>query len=98
MLPKKQSMKKNMAILACLALVSLFLPGITHAGSDSSDKSDNSTTSASWLARNLLISTVSVDNIMNGLITSNPDQNGQSDPRLIQGNSTSKKKPQNGGD
>ncbi len=99
MLAKKKSFKKNMAILACLALVSLFAPDIIHAGSDSSsEKSGESTTSASWLARNLLISTVSVDIIMNGLTTSNPDQNDQSAPRNIQGNSKSKKKPKSGGD
>lgn len=99
MLEKKKSLKKSMAILASVALVSLFLPGLSHAGPDSSSPgSDESTTSPSWLARNLLISAVSLDIIMNGLTISNPDQNDESAPRNVQGNSKSKKKPKDGGD
>ena len=99
MLEKKKSLKKSMAILASVALVSLFLPSLSQAGPGSSSSgSDESTTSPSWLARNLLISTVSLDIIMNGLTTSDLDQNDEAAPRNIQGNSKSKKKPKDGGD
>jgi len=74
-----------MAIPACILLVSLCLP----ASLSSSDaKSKDSTTSMTYYARALLLSTISADLILDGLDTS----------RLIQGNSKSKKKPKEGGD
>jgi len=85
MLTKKKSFKKNMAILTCAALVSLFLP----ASLSPSDKTlKNSTKSMTYYARALLLSAISADLILDGLDTS----------RLIQGNSKSKKKPKTGGD
>ncbi len=33
---RKSSLKKNMAILVCVAFISLMLPDVTHAASDSS--------------------------------------------------------------
>lgn len=92
MLPKKKSFKKNMAILACSALVSLFLP---TSSSPSDETSKDSTVSMTYYARALLLSSVSVNLIKNGL---DKDQNSDSDSRIIQGNSKSKKKPKNGGD
>jgi len=85
MLAKQKALKKNMAIPACILLVSLCLP----ASLSSSDaKSKDSTTSMTYYARALLLSTISADLILDGLDTS----------RLIQGNSKSKKKPKEGGD
>ena len=85
MLAKKKSLKKGMAILACSALVSLCFPA---PSSPSDEKPTNSTTSMTYYARALLLSTTSVDIIKDGLDTS----------RIIQGNSKSKKKPKTGGD
>ncbi len=81
-----------MAILACSALVSLFLP---TSSSPSDETSKDSTVSMTYYARALLLSSVSVNLIKNGL---DKDQNSDSDSRIIQGNSKSKKKPKNGGD
>ncbi len=83
---KKKTFKKNMAILTCGTLVSLFLP----ATSSPSDETSRGPTSPSWIARNFFYATLSVDLLMNGLI--------DSDPRNVQGNSKSKKKPKTGGD
>lgn len=89
---KKKSFKKNMAILACLALVSLCLPA---SSSPSDEASKDSTVSMTYYARALLLSSISVN-----LIKDEPDedQNSDYDSRIIQGNSKSKKKPINGGD
>lgn len=91
-MPKKKSFKKNMAILACSALISLCLP----ASSSPSDKiPKDSTVSMTYYARALLLSSISIDLIKDGL---DADQNSDSDSRIIEGNSKPKKKPKNGGD
>jgi hypothetical protein len=92
MLVKKSFLKKNMAILACIALVSLFLPDLTFAGPDtpSKKKDTDSATSMSGAAQNFFIATVSIDTVTDGLASSGP--------RNVQGNSKSKKKPGEGGD
>lgn len=85
MLAKKKFFKKNMAIPACVILISLCFP----ASSSPSDKeSKESTTSMTQYARALLLSSISIDLIEDGLDIS----------RSSQGNSTSKKKPQSGKD
>jgi hypothetical protein len=94
MLTKKKSSMKNMAIPACVALVSLFLP----SSSSPSDEKSNSTTSSSWYARNFYYATLSVDQLMDGLTQAELDQLDPSDPRYVEGNSKSKKKPKTGGD
>jgi len=85
MLAKQKSLKKNMAIPACVLLVSLCLPASL---SPSETTSKDSTTSMTYYARALLLSAISTDLILDGLDTS----------RLIQGNSKSKKKPKGSGD
>ena len=90
---KKKALKKNMAILACLALVSLVLPDFSYATDSSSKETPDPTTSSSWLERNLLISIVSADPLLDVLASSNQDP---SSPRNVQGNSTSKKTPNSG--
>lgn len=74
-----------MAIPACVVLVSLCLPA-TSSPSDKETK--ESTTSMTEYARALLLSSISIDLIRDGLDPS----------RSTLGNSTSKKKPQSGGD
>jgi hypothetical protein len=92
---KKKTFKKNMAILTCGTLVSLFLP----ASASPSDETDlNSTTSASWLARQLFYATLSIESLMDDLTQAELDQIYQSILRSVEGNSKSKKKPGTGGD
>lgn len=74
-----------MAIPACVVLISLCLPATS---SPSDKKTKESTTSMTEYARALLLSSISIDLIKDGLDSS----------RSSQGNSTSKKKPQSGSD
>lgn len=91
---KKKAFKKNMAILTCGTLVSLFLP----ASSSPSDETSRNPTSPSWIARNFFYATLSIEPLMDGLTQAELDQLDPSDPRYVEGNSKSKKKPKSGGD
>ena len=80
---KKKAFQKNMAILACVALVSLFLPAISSPYEVKIPR--DSTSPTSTIAQNLLYATLSVDLLL--------DELTQSDPPTIQGVTKSKKKP-----
>jgi hypothetical protein len=79
----KKAFKKNMAILACVALVSLFLPAISSPYEVKIPRGYTSSTST--IAQNLLYATLSVELLI--------DELTQSDPPTIQGVAKSKKKP-----
>lgn len=76
----KKSLRKNMAIFMCVALVFLLLPDVTHAASRSSSKNS----SMSHIAYTFSISNLVVSNVVNG--STNPD-------RTSSGTIYSKKKP-----
>lgn len=81
---KKKAFQKNMAILACVALVSLFLPATSSPYETIILRGYTSPTST--IAQNLLYATLSVDLLLDGLTSS--------DPPTIQGVAKSKKKPE----
>ena len=76
----KRSLRKNMAIFMCVALVFLLLPNITHAASKSSF-------SVSLNAYAFYIANLTVNIVVHG--STSPSD----DPIFIQGALKSKKKP-----
>ncbi len=92
---KKKTFKKNMAILTCGTLFSLFLPA-SSTPSDATPR--DSRPSSAWLARNLFYATISIEQLMEVLTQEELDQIDLSVLRNIQSNSKSKKKPGDGGD
>lgn len=92
----KKAFRKNMAILVCVALVSLFLPAISSPYERKIPSDSKSYTYT--IAKHFLYAKLSIDLLLNGLISSDQSQNDQSYPRNVQGNSISKKKPTNSDD
>ena len=89
----KKAFQKNMAILACVALVSLFLPATSSPYETKIPRGEASSTST--IAQNLLYATLSVDLLLDGF---DLGQDDESAPRNVQGNSKSKKTPKKSGD
>lgn len=84
----KKAFQKNMAILVCGALVSLFLPSISTPYEVKIPKDE--TSSMSTIAPNFLYATLSIDPLLEEL---NQEKNDEAVERTIEGNSKSKKKP-----
>ena len=76
----KRSLRKNMAIFMCVALVSLILPDVTHAASKSSS-------SISLNAYTFYLANLTVNIVVHG------SPFPSDDPIFIQGTINSKKKP-----
>ena len=76
----KKSLRKNMAIFMCVALVFLLLPNITHAASKSSS-------SVSLNAYAFYIANLTINIVVYGSTAPSDD------PIFIQGTINSKKKP-----
>lgn len=74
---RKKSLRKNIAILMCVAFVFLFLPDVTHSASSSSSKTPKSTDPLSIYSYYLLISNLTANIVVNGsaypTITANSD-------------------------
>lgn len=82
---EKKTFQKNMAILVCVALGSLFLPSISSPYEVKIPKGE--TSSMSTIAPSFLYATLSIDPLLD------KDKNDEIVQRTTEGNSKSKKKP-----
>lgn len=85
----KKAFQKNMAILACVTLVSLFLPATSSPYEEKITR--DSTSPMSTIVPSLLYATLTIDLLLDGLDQENTEE---SVPPTIQGVSKSKKKPE----